>query len=171
MKRREKITSRIQQERRRRILCRSFLVSHFFFPLATGADVDKMSVEAVLGFFDEVQGGRVKTYKEFSFGFKEMLRSDDFKNYQALGARITQSFAKLSAQINQIEASLRSRSMVEQADLVREIQEQEKRKLQLVSSKQQPCHRYVVLPFVPLLADRCTPARFTQTSHLESSSR
>jgi hypothetical protein len=95
-----------------------------------------MNGSQLIDAFREAQGKRAPVYAEFSRGFKEILRSGDLTGYPQLSQGVTKQFSVLSQQINAIEGLLRAERLVREANLIREVQEEEKKKLHLTVAQQ-----------------------------------
>ena len=94
-------------------------------------DLDNQPTRALLRHLLGLQERRVEQYKAFEGGFETFLSVVDADGYEALVQRVTSVFARISADVNAVEASLRSRGGAEAlAATARSIQELEKRKLE-----------------------------------------
>ncbi|KAJ0411881.1 hypothetical protein ATCC90586_005976 [Pythium insidiosum] len=92
---------------------------------------DERASESLVRAFLSLQERRVEIYRRFEAGFKQHQATAGF---QSFCSEITLQFADVSAQINGIEGTLRSRGLAALADLLRRVQVQEKEKLVLTSA-------------------------------------
>ncbi|GLD94433.1 hypothetical protein PINS_up003044 [Pythium insidiosum] len=95
------------------------------------AVVDERDAATLVRAFLALQERRVDIYRRFETGFKQHQATAGF---QAFCTDITCEFADVSAQINAIESTLRTRQLTALAGLLRRVQEQEKEKLVLTSA-------------------------------------
>lgn len=94
-------------------------------------DLGNQPTTALLRHLLGLQERRVEQYKAFERGFETFLSVVDADGYEALVQRVTSVFASISADVNAVEASLRTRGGAEAlAATARSIQELEKRKLE-----------------------------------------
>ena len=81
----------------------------------------------------QLQEQRVLAFRQLEEGFSAMCKAQNFEGFAALTGTITRTFAELSASINSKEAGLREVGQRATADIVRQLQEGEGAKLQLVA--------------------------------------
>ena len=78
----------------------------------------------------ELESKRAIAYNRFSGGFKSYLENDDEPQYVELCKQITVEFSGLSLQVNEVESKFKSLERSDLAQIVRNIQIQEKQKLE-----------------------------------------
>ncbi|XP_065834832.1 required for excision 1-B domain-containing protein-like [Oscarella lobularis] len=93
-----------------------------------------MSADSIRQIF-RLQQERVKVYAKFDKGYTSYLTSQprDFVTYRQLVNDVTQEFNKISRQIRAAETELTKSGQSDIALLVRNLQEEEKRKLELTA--------------------------------------
>ncbi|EDO39025.1 predicted protein [Nematostella vectensis] len=102
-------------------------------------EAEAVSLKQHLKRFYAHQEDRVKTYKVFGEVFKAYLQDApnyDFPTYRTYINEITLKFSNLSHDIREIEDVLRLNGESKLADLIRQVQQQEKAKLELTTKLQ-----------------------------------
>ena len=85
----------------------------------------------------EVQRQRAEVYSAFSSGFKEYLDTGTEANYRSLMAAMTSEFSSLSKRALAVESALKDElHRADIANIVRTVQNQERRKLELTLGQQ-----------------------------------
>eukprot|EP00761_Pharyngomonas_kirbyi_P004617 gb/GECH01004622.1/.p1 GENE.gb/GECH01004622.1/~~gb/GECH01004622.1/.p1 ORF type:complete len:120 (+),score=25.99 gb/GECH01004622.1/:1-360(+) len=95
-------------------------------------ETNKSLSAQLLDQFTLIQQNRVRVYNDFERGFKKYLEEHDEKEYQELCARITSEFNSININIREIIGEM-GKFHSNTASLINNIQEKEKRKLELVS--------------------------------------
>jgi len=86
--------------------------------------------------FNSAQSLRVNAYNKFEIGFREYLETGAFPQYQQLTQNITAEFVKISNKIREIESELHTHNKHDLANIIRQIQNNEKEKLRLTAALQ-----------------------------------
>ncbi|KAJ3279573.1 hypothetical protein HK104_001319 [Borealophlyctis nickersoniae] len=103
--------------------------------------------------FNRLQSSRVQVYKDFETGFALYLNNEaNADEYQALVAKITSLFSSLSQEIQDVERLLKEGNQALLGQLVREVQELERQKLEQTVKLQiyKVVPNGAALPFYPL---------------------
>ncbi|KAH7479860.1 hypothetical protein PRIC1_008587 [Phytophthora ramorum] len=95
-------------------------------------ELDQLSSKALVQSFHRLQETRVQIYADFKQGFHVHQKTEQFP---AFCSGITEQFSAVSEQINRVEKLLRDeKQQVAIAQLLRQVQEEEKEKLLLTSA-------------------------------------
>jgi len=104
--------------------------------IATLAINNKLTPEQLIKNFRYAQTARVYAYNKFEVGFKEYLATNTFEQFQQLTQTITVEFVSISNKIREIENDLNILKRSDLANIIRDIQNNEKEKLRLTAAIQ-----------------------------------